>query len=127
MFQLCLLLTPGSNLPIATLLPALPWIWPPREGLHAVQVGALGGGLHRRLARVDDPPASQHAPLGNPPTLDGTTQGSWGVPMATVDAGDDVGDAGVSQRWTSAWARLPTTPMTPLLRLPHAASSRQIR
>ena len=39
MFQLPFQLAPSSDLPVATALPALPWIPPPRKGLQAVQVG----------------------------------------------------------------------------------------
>ena len=39
MLQLPILLTPSSDLPVATALPALPRIQPPRQGLQAVQVG----------------------------------------------------------------------------------------
>jgi hypothetical protein len=37
-----------------------------------------GGGLPRHSARADNPPASQHAPRGSPPTSDGTAQGGVG-------------------------------------------------
>jgi hypothetical protein len=38
-----------------------------------------------------------------------------GVPTAPVAAGDDIGAAEVSRRWTSSWMPLPTPVMTPLL------------
>jgi hypothetical protein len=85
-----------------------------------------GGGMPRRSACVDDPPASQCASAIHRPRM-GPCRESWGVPMAIVDAGDDAGSAGLSRRQTSAWARLPTTPTMPLIQLPHAVSSSQIR
>jgi hypothetical protein len=70
-------------------------------------------------------PATDRPPSTHPSAVHrqmGPRWGSWGVAMAPVVAGDDVGAAVICRRQTSPWTCVPIPLKTPLLRLARAAS-----
>jgi hypothetical protein len=77
--QLSFLLTPSSDLPVATTLSTLPRLPSPRQGLQAAQAFCEVDGEGWRLAMAlcwgDTPPAS---PRDGPPCSDGVVQGAAG-------------------------------------------------
>jgi hypothetical protein len=120
MFQLSFLLAPSSDLPVATTLPAVPWLSPPHQG-HTSSQGMLRR-RQRRLETGHGTPlvVATHRPPSTRPMAArmGPCRVPRGPPTEPEDGG---GNAGVSWRGMSAWA--PTT--TPLLLL-HVAFPSQI-